>query len=96
MPVPGGDAANPVLYKRVTGADGGGAVYVLTEGAFWCMLAESEGEAALFDAPEGMRRRHTTVSHDRLISVLPPAYGQGHCAALVGRFFLSDRTFGGL
>lgn len=33
--------------------DGGSAVFALTDGAYWCMLAESNGEAALFDAPEG-------------------------------------------
>lgn len=33
---------------------GGAAVYVLLGGAHWCMLAESNGEAILFDAPEGM------------------------------------------
>lgn len=32
---------------------GGAAVYALTAGGYWCMLAESNGEAALFDAPEG-------------------------------------------
>eukprot|EP00752_Nemacystus_decipiens_P002140 g2039.t1 len=31
----------------------GAAVYALTAGGYWCMLAESDGEAALFDAPEG-------------------------------------------
>ncbi|CAM9874646.1 unnamed protein product, partial [Choristocarpus tenellus] len=29
------------------------AVFILTEGTYFCMIAESEGEAALFDAPEG-------------------------------------------
>lgn len=33
---------------------GGAAVYTLTAGSYWCMLAESNGEATLFDAPEGM------------------------------------------
>lgn len=36
---------------------GGGAaasaVFALTDGAYFCMLAESGGEAVLFDAPEG-------------------------------------------
>lgn len=34
---------------------GGSAVYALFAGVYWCMLAESNGEAALFDAPEGAR-----------------------------------------
>lgn len=69
LPLPGSpDAANPVLYKQISGQpvtfdavtgersgdDGGGtAVFALTEGVYWCLLAESNGEAALFDAPEG-------------------------------------------
>ena len=32
---------------------GGAAVYTLFAGSYWCMLAESNGEATLFDAPEG-------------------------------------------
>lgn len=67
LPLPGSpDAANPVLYKQISGepvtfdavtgernADGRTAVFALTEGVYWCLLAESNGEAALFDAPEG-------------------------------------------
>lgn len=32
----------------------GAAVYGLFAGMYWCMLAESNGEAALFDVPEGI------------------------------------------
>eukprot|EP00903_Cladosiphon_okamuranus_P012976 g12110.t1 len=65
LPLPGTtDPLNPVLYRQISGSPmfdetgersdvGGAAVYTLTAGAFWCMLAESNGEAALFDAPEG-------------------------------------------
>lgn len=60
------DPANPTKYKQIAGApvtfdevsgeriDNNAAVFVLTEGAYFCMVAESNGEAALFDAPEGM------------------------------------------
>lgn len=62
------DPLNPVRYKQIAGApvsfdaDTGertasdvesGAVFVLTEGLYFCMVAESNSEAALFDAPEG-------------------------------------------
>lgn len=30
------------------------AVFVLTAGSYFCMVAESNGEAVLFDAPEGI------------------------------------------
>lgn len=52
-------AGLPVSFDADTGArvpaeDGSGAaVFVLTDGVYFCMIAESEGEAALFDAPEG-------------------------------------------
>ena len=66
LPIPGAiDPLNPVLYRQISGSPvfdeagersdaGGAAVFALTAGGFWCMLAESDGEAALFDAPEGM------------------------------------------
>lgn len=63
LPLPGSpDPANPVIYKQIAGKPAFGAsgrrndnpaVFVLHEGAYFCMLAESNGEAALFDAPEG-------------------------------------------
>ena len=65
FPLPGSpDPANPTKYKQIAGEpafdeDTGmtrgdaSAVYVLTEGTYFCMLAESNGEAVLFDAPEG-------------------------------------------
>lgn len=70
LPPPGSpDPANPIVYKQISGdqvtfdattgerAAGDGssaAVFALTDGLYWCMLAESNGEAALFDAPEGI------------------------------------------
>lgn len=63
LPIPdggsSGNASNPVMYKQIGGnkasgsSEGTTAVYALTEGAYFCMLAESGGEAVLFDAPEG-------------------------------------------
>lgn len=63
-PLPGNpDPANPVVYKQIAGGpafDASGvrrdtaAVFAIHGGAYFCMLAESDGEAALFDAPEGM------------------------------------------
>lgn len=57
------DPANPARYKQIAGdpafdavtglRNDNSAVFVITEGVFFCMLAESNGEAALFDAPEG-------------------------------------------
>ena len=65
LPLPGSpNAANPTKYKQIAGdlafdKDTGmrndkSAVFVLTEGTYFCMLAESNGEAVLFDAPEGL------------------------------------------
>ena len=66
LPLPGTpDPLNPVLYQQISGSPmfdetgertnaGGAAVYTLTAGGYWCMLAESNGEATLFGAPEGM------------------------------------------
>lgn len=69
LPLPGTtDPLNPVLYRQISGlpifdetgersdAGGAAAVYALTAGGYWCMLAESNGEAVLFDAPEGIMR----------------------------------------
>ena len=64
-PGPGGSvkykqiAGEPVTFDADSGArnnspaSGSAAVFVLKGGAYFCMLAESDGEAALFDAPEG-------------------------------------------
>lgn len=68
LPLPGDtDPANPIKYKQIAGASSfdevtgarynatasnDAAVFVLTEGVYFCMLAESGGEAVLFDAPE--------------------------------------------
>jgi len=60
LPVPNAAPGNPVMYQQI--ASGGAAkVFVLTDGSYQCMLAESclltddsyQCEAALFDAPEG-------------------------------------------
>ena len=60
------DPANPARYKQIAGApafdedtglrNDNTAVFVITEGVFFCMLAESNGTAALFNAPEGVDR----------------------------------------
>eukprot|EP00903_Cladosiphon_okamuranus_P020686 g18993.t2 len=67
-PLPGAqDPANPVKFVQIagtssfdvvtgernngTGSDAA-AMYVLTDGCYFCMLAESDHEAVLFDAPE--------------------------------------------
>lgn len=66
FPLPGSpDPANPVKYKQIAGEpafdeatgarNSNSAVFVLTEGTYFCMVAESQGEASLFDAPEGMQ-----------------------------------------
>ena len=63
-PLPGTpDPSNPTRYRQIEGQpafdeDSGErnsnpAVFVLTEGIVFCMLVESDGEAALFDVPEG-------------------------------------------
>ena len=65
LPLPGTpDPANPATYKQIAGEpafdketglrNDNSAVFVLTEGIYFCMLAESNGEAVLFDAPEGL------------------------------------------
>ena len=65
LPLPGSpDPANPAKYKQIAGdlafdedtsmRNDKSAVFVLTEGTYFCMLAESNGEAVLFDAPEGL------------------------------------------
>lgn len=67
FPLPGTpDPANPAMFKQIAGdpafdevtglRNDNAAVFVITEGVFFCMLAESNGEAALFDAPEGVDR----------------------------------------
>lgn len=64
LPLPGSpDPANPILYEQIAGEpafdevtgerNGNSAAFVLTDGTYMAMLAESDGEAALFDAPEG-------------------------------------------
>lgn len=71
LPLPGSpDPANPAKYKQIAGdlgfdEDTGmrndkAAVFVVTEGTYFCMLAESNGEAVLFDAPEGSFVSSTT------------------------------------
>lgn len=67
LPLPGDDVdpENPVSYKQIAGKQAfdavsgerndNTAVFVLTEGTYFCMVVESDGEAALFDAPEGER-----------------------------------------
>ena len=65
LPLPGSpDPSNPTKYKQIAGEPAfdedtgirsdGSAVFVLTEGLYFCMLAESNGVAVLFDAPEGL------------------------------------------
>lgn len=63
--------ANPLTYKQISGepvsfdATTGertneyspGAVFAIHGVAYWCTLAESNGEAVLFDAPEGIFER---------------------------------------
>lgn len=67
-PLPGSpDAANPVVYKQIAGDpafdDSGvrtdtAAIFALHDSeSYLCMLAESNGEAALFDSPEGKTPR---------------------------------------
>lgn len=55
-------AGDPVSFDATTGArisspSGSAAVFALTEGSYFCMLVESDGEAALFDAPEGEQKK---------------------------------------
>lgn len=69
QPLPGNgvDSANPVKYQQIAGREAldfasgerndNAAVFVLTEGTYFCMVVESDGEAALFDAPEGLCAR---------------------------------------
>ena len=69
LPLPGSpNPDNPSMYKQIAGdpafdeatglRNDNTAVFVLTEGAYFTMLAESNGEAVLFDAPEGMSQIH--------------------------------------
>ena len=69
LPLPGSpNPDNPSMYKQIAGdpafdeatglRNDNTAVFVLTEGAYFTMLAESNGEAVLFDAPEGMGQIH--------------------------------------
>ncbi|CAM9242475.1 unnamed protein product [Scytosiphon promiscuus] len=71
LPLPGDpDPANPILYEQISGEPafdevtgertGNSAAFVLTDGTYMAMLAESNGEAALFDAPEGSFTSSTT------------------------------------
>lgn len=63
LPVPNAAPGNPVTYEQIAGKpafddatgerNSNAAVFALTDGSYQCMLAESNGEAALFDAPEG-------------------------------------------
>ena len=60
------DPLNPARYKQIAGEpafdedtglrNGNSAVFVITETVFFCMLAESNGVATLFNAPEGMAK----------------------------------------
>eukprot|EP00903_Cladosiphon_okamuranus_P019583 g18011.t1 len=69
-PVPNAAPGNPVTYQQVAGEpafdvttgerNGNAAVFVLTEGYYQCIVAESKSEAALFDAPEGSFTSSTT------------------------------------
>ena len=59
-------AGDPVSFDATTGArisspPGSAAVFALTEGSYFCMLVESDGEAALFDAPEGKQNKVVAV-----------------------------------
>lgn len=59
-------AGDPVSFDATTGARissplGSAAVFALTEGSYFCMLVESDGEAALFDAPEGEQNKVVAV-----------------------------------
>ena len=64
LPLPSATPGNPALYQQIAGEpafdeatgerNGNAAVFALYDGtAYQCMLAESNGVAALFDAPEG-------------------------------------------
>ena len=64
----GGD---PVSFDAVTGArisspPGSAALFALTEGFYFCMLVESDGEAALFDAPEGTLNKKLQLNYSHL------------------------------
>lgn len=55
---------DPVVFDEATGERNGttnSAVFVLTEGTYFCMLVESNGEAALFDAPEGEDNKYSQI-----------------------------------
>lgn len=72
LPLPGSpDPENPAMYRQIAGDpafdEGTGlrndnsAVFVLTEGTYFTLLAESNGEAVLFDAPEGTWTNYTRL-----------------------------------
>lgn len=68
----GGD---PVSFDAVTGArisspPGSAALFALTEGFYFCMLVESDGEAALFDAPEGTLNKKLQLNYSHLNMML--------------------------
>lgn len=74
------DPANPVIYKQIAGEpafDASGkrrdtaAVFAIKGGDYFCMLAESRGEAALFDSPEG-------ESGGTIVTLCPLDF-VGHC-----------------
>lgn len=81
LPLPGSpDPANPILYEQIAGQpafdevtgerNGNSAMFVLTDGTYMTMLAESNGEAALFDAPEGSTMRFDScTSMDTIFSL---------------------------
>ncbi|CAM9795943.1 unnamed protein product, partial [Laminaria digitata] len=53
-------AGEPAFDEDTGLRNNNSAVFVLTEGVYFCMLAESNGEAVLFDAPEGAFVSSTT------------------------------------
>lgn len=50
------------------------AVFVLTAGSYFCMVAESNGEAALFDAPEGKIINNVVLGHHHLYLVVQKSW----------------------
>lgn len=77
-------------FDEVTGErTGNAAVFVLTDGNHQCMLAESRGEAALFDAP--LKVRNLWISPKSVFSSLIPCslFRTFFSWLLFVRFFLS-------
>lgn len=79
------DPLNPATYKQIAGEpafdedtglrNDNSAVFVITDGVFFCMIAESNGVATLFNAPEGLGARR--VGQENAASDRPMRLGCG-------------------